>query len=289
MTYKTIFVPMSGSERDRPGLTAAFTLARRYGAHVSGVFARLNPADAVPAVGEGMASTLVDQLIDAAERESLQRRKAAGRMFEEAARRAGVPLQEEPPSPGGATAAFVDREGRDDEVVRWACGLCDVAVVGHEHGSEDGLQLTLTLETALIHGGRPVLLAPHSPPPAIGQTVAVAWNANTQSTRALAAAMPMIAEADRVHVISVDTRRTDKHAASELTRYLAWHGIAAETHAIDQSDEPVGGVLLRQAADVGADMLVMGAYSHSRVREMILGGVTRYMLAHAGLPILMAH
>jgi nucleotide-binding universal stress UspA family protein len=289
MSYRTIFVPMSGSERDRPGLAAAFTLAKRYGAHVDGVFARLDPSDTVPAVGEGMASTLVDQLIDAAEQESLTRLGAAQKLFEDMAKAAGMRLQAEPPSGNVATASFADRLGRDDEVVRWGCGLADVVVVGHEHGSEDGLQLTLTLETALIFGGRPVLLAPHAPPPVVGRSVLVAWNANTQSIRALAAGMPMIHAANEVHVVSVDTRRTDKSSGEELARYLAWHEVEAKTHLLEQSDEHVGGRLLRTAADIGADVMIMGAYSHSRVREMILGGVTRYMLTHAGMPILMAH
>lgn len=288
MSYKTVFVPMGGSERDRPGLDAAFAMAKRYGAHVDGVFARLDPADAVPAVGEGMASTLVDQLIDAAEHESLTRLGQAQQFFEEAAKSAGVAIQSDPPS-DRATAAFTDRIGRDDQVVRWGCGLADVVVVGHEHGSEDGVQLTLTLETALIFGGRPVLLAPHNPPAEIGKTVAIAWNANTQSIRALAAGMPMIKAADTVHIISAETRRTDKAAASELAKYLAWHGVSTDIHPLEQTDEHVGAVLLRTAADIGADVLIMGAYSHSRVREMILGGVTRYVLTHAGMPILMAH
>ena len=289
MIYKTLFVPMSGGARDQPGLAVAFALAKRYGAHVDGIFARLNPADAVPVVGEGMASTLVEQMIDAASRESRQRLAKAHRFFNEAAAAADVPLQADPPPANGASAAFSERLGRDDEIVRWGCGLADIVIVGHRHESEDGLQVTLTLETALLDGGRPVLLAPHTPPAEIGETVAVAWNTNPQSTRALAAAMPMLYGAGQVHVMSVDTRRTDKAAAHDLARYLAWHGIRAEVHTLDRGGEPVGGVLLRRAAEVGADVLVMGAYSHSRVREIILGGVTRYMLAHAGLPILMAH
>ena len=270
MIYKTLFVPMSGRERDRPGLAAAFALAKRYGAH-------------------GMASTLVEQMIDAADRESRQRLVEAHRLFNEAADAAGIPLQADPPPANGASAAFGERLGRDDEIVRWGCGLADMVVIGHRHDTQDGLQVALTLETALLDGGRPVLLAPHTPPADIGETVAVAWNTNTQATRALAAAMPMLYRAGQVHVISVETRRTDKAVSRDLARYLAWHGIHAEVHPLDRGDEPVGSVLLRGAADAGADVLVMGAYSHSRVREIILGGVTRYMLAHAGLPVFMAH
>lgn len=289
MIYKTLFVPMSGRERDRQALAAAFALAKRYDAHVDGVFARLNPTDAVPVVGEGMASTLVEQMIDAADREARQRLANAHRLFNEAAAAAGVPLQPDPPPASSPSAAFSERLGRDDEIVRWGCGLADMAVIGHRHDPQDGLQVALTLETALLDGGRPVLLAPDTPPPEIGETVAVAWNTNTQATRALAAAMPMLYRAGRVHVMSVETRRTDKVVARDLARYLAWHGIRAEVHALDRGDEPVGSILLRCAADAGADVLVMGAYSHSRVREIIMGGVTRYMLAHAGLPILTAH
>lgn len=289
MTIRTILAPLSGTETDGPRLKLAFAAARRLGAHVDVLFTRLDPADAVPVVGEGMSSAVIDQLVASAEQETHRRRAAARHHFEAALAHFGISPHDTPPGPGGPTAAWEERVGREEALVRRQCAVADLVVLGHEPGPEENLQLTLTLEAALMHGGRPVLLAPAAPPDPVGTIAAIAWDGGPQCARAVSGALPFLHAAEMVHVLGASTGHADPDAPDALVDYLAWHGIDARAHRIDPGNARVGEVLLETASAFGADLFVMGAYSHSRMRELILGGVTRFVLANAGLPVLMAH
>jgi nucleotide-binding universal stress UspA family protein len=139
-----------------------------------------------------------------------------------------------------------------------------------------------------MQSGRPVLLAPAEPPSGIGYVVAVAWNGSPEGVHALAAALPFLEKADAVSLITSG----DADAAGSLSAvdYLAWHGVDAEHRKVAAgSGRHVGSILFEAARDAGADLLVMGAYGHSRVRELLLGGATRTVLESMTLPVLMAH
>jgi nucleotide-binding universal stress UspA family protein len=145
-------------------------------------------------------------------------------------------------------------------------------------------------ENLLLSARRPLLLASAVAPESIGRIVAVAWNGRPEAARAVGVALPFLRQADAVRVLSAKTGRTGPFEAERLTDYLLWHGITSEQTPVQQrAGEPVGAALLRTAAEVGADLLVMGGYGHSRFREVLLGGVTHYVATHAGLPVLMAH
>jgi nucleotide-binding universal stress UspA family protein len=132
-------------------------------------------------------------------------------------------------------------------------------------------------------------VAPPSVPGALGGKVAISWNGSAQAARAVSAALPYITRSDGVVILTVESDRTSASAAPELAAYLAWHGVRAETKIFAPADRAVGAALLKECADAGADLLVMGAYTHSRVRQLILGGVTRHVLAEAAVPLFMAH
>ena len=289
LAIKTILSAISGSTRDDAALTAACDVATQLDAHVDVLFARMSPTDAVPMVGEGVSSTVVEQLVTTAEREWSHRAGAARRSFDAICARTGLPIHDTPPGPGRATIQWREQTGREDLLVRQLCPLYDLIVLANQSGGDGDLQFTLTLESALLSGGRPILLAPPQMPATVGRRVAIAWNGGPQCARAVSGALPLIARAEAVHVLSAATPRTDVARAIELTDYLAWHGISAVAQGIDPSGVKVGVALLDKAADVGADLFVMGGYGHSRMREMILGGVTRHVLSNATLPVLMAH
>jgi len=101
--------------------------------------------------------------------------------------------------------------------------------------------------------------------------------------------MPFLRRAATVHILTAQSARTTGEEATQLADYLAWHGIHAGIQMVKPNDEPVGSAVVTRASELGADFLVMGGYGHSRVREMILGGVTRYILTHPSLPVLIAH
>ncbi|MBP2303273.1 universal stress protein [Azospirillum picis] len=288
MTYKTILVPLCGSDNDPVALKGAVMVARDFDAHLVGLFVRLDPRDAVPMLGEGMSGAMVDEIMRAAETESNSHRAAARRHFDEAVAAAGFELRDVPGGVEAPSAAWRDVVGRIEDIVPAEARLADLIVCAHTSIDAD-TQGYATMETALLGSARPVLLIPKDIPAEIGRTVAVAWNGKVEATRAVAAALPFLRSADRAHVLTAETSATDAAAGRRMADYLAWQGVNPELTILHPGSEPVGETVTKKAAELGADLLVMGGYGHSRVREMILGGVTRYVLNHAGLPVLMAH
>lgn len=149
-------------------------------------------------------------------------------------------------------------------------------------------------ETAMIEGGRPVLVVPNagdvSPAP---KKVTLAWNARREATRAAFDAMPVLAAAKSVDVVWINPRVGSAAAGdvpgAELASALARHGVSAETVAISASELTAAGAILQSARERGSDLIVMGAYGHSRFREFVLGGATREILRTMTLPVMFSH
>jgi nucleotide-binding universal stress UspA family protein len=145
-------------------------------------------------------------------------------------------------------------------------------------------------ETALMASGRPVLMVPTEAPETIGRHVAIAWEPSVPAWHAVSSALPFMATAERVTVVTVDHGRVHGEPQADLLAYLALHGIDAEPRHVQQAAGSTGDMLLSFAHEEEVDLLVMGGYSHSRLREMLLGGTTRHILHHvAATPVLMAH
>lgn len=151
-----------------------------------------------------------------------------------------------------------------------------------------------TAEALLFESGRPVLFVPYIGAPASHPSHAlIAWDASQQSARAVHDAMPMLEKVDRVSVLTIDAqKRTDDHGAepgADIATHLARHGLKVAVDNIIAADIDVGNAILSHAADINADLLVMGGYGHSRVRELVLGGATRTILSSMTIPVLMSH
>jgi nucleotide-binding universal stress UspA family protein len=293
MTIRTILVPLSGSGRDDTALTTAAMVARQFQAHVQALFVAPDAQDSVLVLGDGLSTLMVDDIVRAAETAWRGRSRNARQSFDHVVAAAGIDAESVTPgATGRATIGWREAIGGVDDVVITEGRLADLIVFAHTAKGHD-LQHQQQVEAALLFTGRPVLLVP-AVPQRLDRVVAVAWNVSLEATRAVGAALPWLRRAERVVVVTAGPP-TDlgAKAATEdgrrLAEYLAWHGIAAEVDAFTPGADPVGGGLITQAAALGADLLVMGAYGHSRVRELILGGATRHVLTHAGLPILMVH
>jgi nucleotide-binding universal stress UspA family protein len=286
MSIRIILTPMFGDDADAAAAQAAFAVTRRFDAHVQGLFVRIDPLDTIPIVGEGVSPAVLDDLTKAAQAEMDRRASAAKAHFEAARTAAGVAVAERPPAPGGASARWSELTGRRDDVVPRKARVSDLVVFGAQ--PSDSPELGGAIETTLVAGGRPLLLAPKGVS-TIGERVAIAWNGSAESARALAAALPFIEAAGAVHLLTAETWRTQLEVTDDLADYLAWRGIVCERRAVAVEDETVGAALLRAASEAGADLLIMGGYGRSRLRELVLGGVTRHVLTHAQLPVLLAH
>ena len=195
---------------------------------------------------------------------------------------------------GAAEAHWFDAEGDATElVVRWG-RRADVIIVGRpSRGDVLGRQ---ALHTALFGTARPILMMPPGPAepefgeqavvPVFGRRIAIAWRNDRQAMRAVLPALRWFADAEQVHVL-MGVRAAA--APPEIPPILAEHGLVANVHVLAIHPAPFGRTLLDAAHRLSADLLVMGAYAHSPLRELVLGGVTRHMLAHADLPVLMRH
>ena len=287
--YKSILVPVGDAAGGAPALDLALRLAAAFSGHVVGLHVRTDPATAVPLVGEGMSGAMVEEMMAVAERLAASRAAAARSAFDEVCARHGAPLVAAPPAEG-VSAEWVDVTGREEEVVAWRGRLSDLVVVTRpREGAES--RTTMTVNAALMESGRPLLLAPATPPAELGGNVAIAWNGSAEAGRAVAASLPLLARARTVSILSVsEDDRTAGAPAGELAAYLAWHGVGARCETVTSgSHGHPGEALLSECSGRGIDLLVMGAYTHSRLRQLILGGVTRQVLHHADLACLMSH
>jgi nucleotide-binding universal stress UspA family protein len=148
----------------------------------------------------------------------------------------------------------------------------------------------VTLESALFESGRPVLIAPPSSPRSLGTNVLIAWNASTEQARTVADAMPLLRLAQRVTICTVEGATVAGPSAEQMAHSLKLNGIAAETMTLKPSvKRNAGETILKKADELGCDLIIKGAYTQSRLRQMIFGGTTRHILANAKLPVLMAH
>ncbi|THD72054.1 universal stress protein [Thalassobius vesicularis] len=169
----------------------------------------------------------------------------------------------------------------------------DLVVMPQPYGKGHGAEMEPVMESALFEGKVPALILPDGTQmPAAPKNITVAWNESNEALAAVRAAMPLLQSADNVRVVVIDPpahgpNRSDPGGL--LSQYLARQGVRAEIDVLSKTLPRVSDVLLRHATDTEAELIVMGAYGHSRFREAILGGATRYMLEQAQIPVLMAH
>jgi nucleotide-binding universal stress UspA family protein len=240
---------------------------------------------------DGFGTALTGELVELAMRDAADAAAGARRLFDAAVSRYALPICDAPPPPGAgavsarqASACWREEIGHGATRVADRARFFDLLVLGRSGRVIDEPH-SVAIEEALLASGRPVLIAPTEPPKAIGETVALAWNDSAQSARALAAAMPFLATARAVHVLSVgDTR------AADLVGHLAWYGIRASADAVYPVPEVgTGELLLAAAREHDADLLVMGGYGHAPWRETLFGGATRQVIGTSLLPLLLSH
>lgn len=285
MPIRKMVVPVDGTDATQLSLDTAFLLGRALEAHIEVLHARPDPRLAVPLVGEGMSGAMVEELIELTERESAARSVRARGMFDRALEASGVPVSEAPPATG-TTARWMEVEGSEEEVMIARSRLADLLVVARPTAHMEAPSV-VAFNAAVFESGRPVLVAPMDPPRSIGKRVAISWNGSAEASRAVSAALPLLLRAESVLIFKVDSDDMSEDGAMDLAEFLAWHGVSAEHRVIPRGEGAVGAAIIGACAD--ADLLVMGAYTHSRLRELILGGVTRQVLEKATLPLLMAH
>jgi nucleotide-binding universal stress UspA family protein len=145
------------------------------------------------------------------------------------------------------------------------------------------------LEAALFESGRPVLLVPKEAPKSIGRNVLIAWNGSTEQAHTNAFAIPILLRAEQVTVLAIEGHTSDGPSGEQAAQHLRRNGVNATALTLKEGARSPGETILDQAASLGCDLLVKSAYTQSRLRQLIFGGMTRHILAHATLPVFMAH
>jgi len=285
---KTILTVASDAASATSPIRTAFLVGRALNAHVEVAHVRPDPAAAVPYVGEAMAGALVEEMMDAAERDGRQRAAATRAVFDDLVTSEGMPLRDAPGDDEGPSTAWVALDGGEPEEIAARGRVRDLVVVGRPLSDRE-LPSLITLNAALMEAGRPVLVAPPTAMPEVGGVVAIAWNGAPEAARAVQAAIPFLDRADKVTILAAEEADV-LCGADALAQNLTWHGITASLHPVKgHGGDEVGRTVLTHCDHLGADLLVMGAYTHSRLRQLILGGVTRHVLDNATLPVLLCH
>lgn len=272
---KDVIVNLGLGERDPAG-DYAISLAQAFGAHVLG--AALAYDVVIP--GLAMDGAIPPEFIETQRTQAEGRAGAAMVRFEAAAKRAGVSYE--------TRLMNASISGAADEVARLARRF-DLAVVGQPAREEPGQVLD---EGVLFDSGRPVIFVPFIQKAAMTlDHVMICWDGSRAATRAIADSMPLLERAKQIEVVIVaaNEAKSNELPGVDLGQHLARHGLKVDVKRMTAPDIDVAATILSYAADTGTDLIVMGGYGHSRLREFVLGGVTRGILESMTVPVLMSH
>lgn len=274
MPLKDILVHVDETRNSKGTIEAACQLADRHDAHLAGL-AIDRPAE-IPGFAAIEIPPSAVEIIKRQRQEAMQK---ARKVFEDAVRSAGLTDRS-----GWATA-----EGRPLETLALRSRYADLTVVSQSAPEEEGGAEDF-VDDLIMTSGRPILVVPYiGAPSEIGRKITIAWNGSREAARAVSDAMPLLEAADEIEVFAVEPHGLGDVPGADIAQHLARHGLKTNAAKTSGLEIDVGDALLNQISDSGTNLLIMGAYGHSRMRELVLGGATRYILEHMTVPVLLSH
>ena len=276
MAFKEVIVQAGSGAADAARMSLAADLAHRSGGTLTGVLVTPPPITAYLGGLEG-ASLSGLSLTDLADQQSQEFQKEAQKT--QAALAAAAKTS-------GLTPAFTTVAGDSRAGLVALARQADLIVLPSpdESGGEPSPE-----EVAMTCGGPCLFVHAAWTSAPVGKRILVAWNGSRESARALKDALPLLHDADHIDVLVIDKDEGTHDAENTLPAYLAKHAMTAQVHRVSSVDHPVGDVMLRQAARLDSDLIVMGLYGHARMQEMVLGGASRHILRHARMPLFVSH
>ena len=282
MSYKDLLVVLDAAADTRGRIELAVMLAERFTAHLVGLYPI--PSPELPRRADYADLAVLEPVYHDWRELMLAQAETIRGAFERLARQRDI-----------KTEWRAVTEGGDDADPALHARYVDLTILGQRDADNDELAIIRPQpEQVAFASGRPILIVPYVGRfDSVGRQVLIAWNASRESARAIADAMPLLESAAAVTVMVVDPqsnpRRYGELPGADIALHLARHGVRAQIERTISAGVPIGEALLSRAADLDADLLVMGMYGHSRVRELLLGGATRSILASMTIPVLMSH
>jgi len=279
MTFKSVLVPVERHDRIGSVFDCAYAFAKIWASTIEAVPVRSLVSDIYIAGAFGGVPVPQMPANGATPRE-------LRRIAETQAQRLALPI--EGPATTGPQFVWRDIVALDDIALAARARASDIAVFGRVQRDGTGPRMS-ALETTLFESGRPILIAPPKPSATLGDRVFIAWNGSTETARTIAFAMPILERAKQVLVLAVEGAGVPGPSAVEMAAALVANGVAATERTLPASSRSTGEAFLAEATSWGADLVIKGAYTQSRLRQMIFGGATNHILLSAELPVFMAH
>jgi len=281
---KNLLLPVFDDIEFDSQLAAAWDIARAVKGHIDAVFIRPDPISAFKSLPPLIVSAGVTA--EEIEKEGLNAEIAARSRFDAWCKSKEI-CRERNDLVDSVVATWSHHVGDLESLIARLGRVADVIILNRPDPYEP--RTGSAFNTAVFETGHPTLMVPRYAPEGILSHVLVAWNGSLEAARAVAGALPLLRKAKRVSVLSVPEEGREGVSDLDLIAALKWHGVNALSLDISSITASVGAELLQSAASQAVTLLVMGAYTHSRVREMLLGGATRLVMRNATLPVLMAH
>jgi nucleotide-binding universal stress UspA family protein len=274
--FARVLVHVGLDRVNRHRLDFAVAFAERFGSAVTGAYLMPQLIPSAVAIGDVMPELIIEQ-------------EKLAQVDAEKAKSAFLDRMK----PMGAKVDWYGLREPGVSKVRNLARYADIAIVGQVDPEAPEAAIVLRPEELVLGSGRPVIVVPYIGwQREFGRRVVIAWNGEREAARAVGDALPLLREAESIWVVSIDAEEEvdgRPGPAAALVRHLADHGIKAEPEVLRTEDISAADLLLSRVADFGADALVMGCFGHSRLREFVLGGVTRDILRHMTVPVLMSH
>jgi nucleotide-binding universal stress UspA family protein len=287
VTPKRILLPICTQDLPMPALEAGVVVAQKFDAHLEGMHIRTAHPESKEFAKSHLDPKHYTELVDRLQIQEQQDALATRGAFEQFLVSRNLTLSSEPSDNRIATGSWQEITGDPSNLIAVHGGAFDYIVLSHPSLESASLSSSV-LDAAIFKAARPVLLAHKDVSAALGQSIIIAWNRGVQSRRAVAAAMPFLERADSTVIVNITTGAKQGPEPEEIAETLAWHGVKANVKRLPPNRRSVGEILMEEIREVGADLLVMGAYSQHRLRDKLIGGVTKEILANADFAVFMA-
>ena len=274
MPFRDVLVHLSDDGHFEDRLDTSIAVAEKFDAHLIGLY--VPTTSTLPGY---VKPYFTKEMLEAHARRKEESSADAKKRFDQAVLQAGI--RAEWRAANGAGSRSVTNQGR----------YADIVIVGqHDPDAPRDQSADDLAGDVAVHSCRPVLAVPFAGEfKSLGKRVIVAWNGSREAARATHDALPFLTRAEKVLVLSINAPDQEHIPGADISTHLARHGVSVEIHNREQDEIGVGDAILNAASDYSADLLVIGAYGHSRFRELVLGGVTRHLMRHMTVPVLMSH